>query len=393
VWKLLHIMVPGHNGNNPCPAIADPNVHCPASSRVASYHFETGNGRGNPYSITERSKIKDPPLSSLYLTTMSIEEPETPVRIGTGSFAVVYVISGGLIAFKEVSHTDNSEELHREYNTLCDVYLRCNTDFFAIPRAFAFSNPLTGDFSTTAPNPPSVTWPRRTTRPLVTPDLGACFQQPTYAMDRVHALPITVRRHLAKHYFPPNVSRGPALCRLYLGRNYTGAAPSRFFNTNNFPLDETRYTQLATLFEFLPPAADVARAMGDMLFRLHHLASVDARDIEFVLGGDGGAGFTFFIIDFNQAGLVVNSFCAFQFTTSQVRPWDRRPESIDQLVSAFFANDPYYPRPRASDPLYNDFKAGYLGSCGRENQALVVAFFDAIELTQAERDSGRAQDS
>lgn len=115
---------------------------------------------------------------------MSTEELETPVRIGAGSFAAVYVISGGLIAFKEVSHTDNSEELRREYHTLCNVYLRCNTDsFFAIPRAFAFSNPLTGDFSTTAPSPPSATWPQRATRPLVTPDLGACFQQPTYAMD------------------------------------------------------------------------------------------------------------------------------------------------------------------------------------------------------------------
>ena len=243
---------------------------------------------------------------------MSTEEPETPVRIGAGSFAVVYVISGGLIAFKEVSHTDNSEELRQEYYTLCNVYLQCDTDsFFAIPRALGFSNPLTGDFSTTTPNPTSATWPRTSRPPLVTPDMGACFQRPTYAMDRVHALPLTVRRHLAERYFPPKVSRGPALCRLYFGRDYTGAAPSRFFNTNNFPLDETRYTQMATLFEYLPPAADVARAIGDMLFRLHHLASVDARDVEFVLGGDGGAGFTFFVIDFNQAGVAVRSLCTF----------------------------------------------------------------------------------
>jgi len=229
---------------------------------------------------------------------MSTEEPETPVRIRVGNFAIVYVISGGLIAFKEVSHTDNSEELRWECNALCNIYLQCNTDsFFTIPRAFAFTL--------------CYNWPHRTARPLVTPDLGACFQQTTYAMDRVHALPTNVRRHLAERYFPPNVSRGPTLCRLYFGKDYTGAAPSRFFNTNNFPLDETRFTQLATLFEYLPPAADVARAMGDMLFRLHHLASVDARDVEFVLGGDGGAGFTFFVIDFNQAGAAVKFFPTF----------------------------------------------------------------------------------
>ena len=76
-----------------------------------------------------------------------------------------------------------------------------------------------------------------------------------------------------------------------------------------------------------------------------------------------------------------------------MRSWDKRPEFTDQLVSAFFANDPYYPRPRASNTLYSDFKAGYLGSCGRNSQALAAAFFDAIELTQAQRDGGRAQDS
>ena len=81
-----------------------------------------------------------------------------------------------------------------------------------------------------------------------------------------------------------------------------------------------------------------------------------------------------------------------QFTTPQVRPWDKHPESIDQLVSAFFANDPYYPRPHTSDALYNHFKTAYLDHCGGDNEALAAAFFDAIESTQAERDARRAQE-
>ena len=81
-----------------------------------------------------------------------------------------------------------------------------------------------------------------------------------------------------------------------------------------------------------------------------------------------------------------------QFTTSQVRPWDKRPESIDQLVSAFFANDPYYPRPRRSDTLYNHFKIAYLDACGGDSEALASAFFGAVELTQAQRDAKRTQD-
>jgi len=239
---------------------------------------------------------------------MSTEEVGSPVRLGAGSFATVYVISGGLIAFKEVAHTDNTEKLRQEYDTLDGIYLQCNTNsLFAVPRALAYFNPLTKDFSVIAPSSPSANR-FRTAGPLITPGVMARFQQPTYAMDRVHALPINARRHLAERYFPPQLSDGPALCRLYFGRDYTGAAPSRFVNTLNFPLDETRYTQLTTLFEFLPPAAEVARAIGSMLFCLHHRASVDARDVEFVLAGDGGAGFTFFLIDFNQASVVIKWF-------------------------------------------------------------------------------------
>ncbi len=36
---------------------------------------------------------------------------------------------------------------------------------------------------------------------------------------------------------------------------------------------------------------------------------------------------------------------------TQVRYWPKTVESIDALVSAFFANDPYYPRPRPSNRL------------------------------------------
>ena len=90
--------------------------------------------------------------------------------------------------------------------------------------------------------------------------------------------------------------------------------------------------------------------MGSMLSRLHHRASVDACDVEFVPGGDG------------------------------------------QLVSAFFANDPYYPHPRRSDTLYNHFKIAYLDACGGDSEALASAFFGAVELTQAQRDAKRTQD-
>ena len=56
------------------------------------------------------------------------------------------MVARGLIAFEEVPHTDNSEELRQEYNALCILYLQCNADSFTIPRAVPFSDQLAGFF-------------------------------------------------------------------------------------------------------------------------------------------------------------------------------------------------------------------------------------------------------
>lgn len=105
---------------------------------------------------------------------------------------------------------------------------------------------------------------------------------------------------LVASYFPPSYQNtGPSLCRLYFGTTYWDRAPSRFITTVNFPLEKDRCNVLANAFANLcplPVTADVARGMGEMLGHLHHTARVDARDMEFVLGGDGGDGCTYFII-------------------------------------------------------------------------------------------------
>ena len=74
----------------------------------------------------------------------------------------------------------------------------------------------------------------------------------------------------------------------------------------------------------------------------------------------------------------------------EMRVWSRKIEDIDQLVEAFFQNDPYYPRPRLSDPLYMDFRLGYIEAYpqdSKEAEELAVAFLGAIEREQAKRDS------
>ncbi|KAF9046826.1 hypothetical protein BDZ89DRAFT_1108647 [Hymenopellis radicata] len=297
------------------------------------------------------------------------EEPAEPICIGAGSFAEIYVISGGPIAYKQMFGSDGAA-LRFEYDALSVIYQRCHDSqsFFAIPRPFAFNDP-SGliAFHTTSPIP--LHRRPRPVRPIVNQALLSIFRSPVYAMDRVQALPPRASAKLTALYFPRTVETGPLLCRLYFGKTFTGARIPSFYNTQNFPLDEGRYNTLASLFPRLPSVTEVVQGMAEMLARLHYRASMDARDVEFVLGGDGGSGFTFFVIDFNQ-----------------VRYWPKTLERIDELVSAFFANDPYYPRPRPSDPLYVAFKEAYLAECTDDVADIGQAFIAAIEAEQVGRD-------
>jgi len=73
-----------------------------------------------------------------------------------------------------------------------------------------------------------------------------------------------------------------------------------------------------------------------------------------------------------------------------MRPWSRKKDEIHQLVEAFFINDPYYPRPRPEDSLYQKFCLGYLEVHSKESKeatALAEVFLRAIEAEQAKRDS------
>jgi hypothetical protein len=73
-----------------------------------------------------------------------------------------------------------------------------------------------------------------------------------------------------------------------------------------------------------------------------------------------------------------------------MRPWSREKNEIHQLVEAFFSNDPYYPRPRPEDPLYQKFRIGYLEVHSKESKEateLAEVFLRAIEAEQAKRDS------
>lgn len=58
--------------------------------------------------------------------------------------------------------------------------------------------------------------------------------------------------------------------------------------------------------------------MGEMLSLLHYKAWVDARDIEFALGGDGEAGFTFFMSR-NYGAITANRKLMYSLRTKYMR--------------------------------------------------------------------------
>ena len=121
-------------------------------------------------------------------------------------------------------------------------------------------------------------------------------------MSRVFVLPVDTGTQISAKFFPDSITTGPNLLRLYFGKTLVTNKRPRFINTNNFPMDSFRYEWLRTIVGemFLPSAEEVALEIGEMLGRIHWHGGYDGRDIEFVMGGDGLAGFKFYVIDFNQ---------------------------------------------------------------------------------------------
>ncbi|KAJ3505602.1 hypothetical protein NLJ89_g7331 [Agrocybe chaxingu] len=304
---------------------------------------------------------------------------DTPVCIGRGSFAEIYLVSAKLWVFKVVQNPQDADALVREYGACQMLFDRCNNDsFFAVPRALALNVPRGASkdpaFRMPPPWTPRLQSSRRAPRQIVIEEEFGHFDRAAYALDRVHDLPTAAKTYLRQSYFPQGVNIGPSLCRLYFGKEISlPSKPLRFVNSQNFPLDARRYQALYELFpQDLDPLEKVAEGMGEMLGRIHFCASYDGRDIEFVLGGNGYSSFSFWVIDFNQ-----------------MRKWTKEESDIEKLTSSFFSNDPYYPRPRPSDPLYIAFKTGYRLAVSVHLSPLADVFFTEIEAEQLRRDEKR----
>ena len=73
---------------------------------------------------------------------------------------------------------------------------------------------------------------------------------------------------------------------------------------------------------------------------------------------------------------------------SQMCTWklERNADEIQQLVDAFYSNDPYYPRrPNPNDPLYKEFSNGYLSAHPKEPRDTIDVGEDFLHVIENER--------
>lgn len=206
---------------------------------------------------------------------------------------------------------------------------------------------------------------------------------------RIPQLPRVLRHALIDLYCPENLREDvrsntinrDCLVRIYLGRrrNSNMPLPPNFSLRNyNLCLDQMLDLDL--------PVNEYATNIAETLAIIHWAAHVDAYDVEFVLGGEIGCAYTQQATDFfsqqihvlEQVELGSTSNVSLKQRTTRIWVLDfnlcsrwsqetllKRPEDlVNQLVLAFFENDPYYPLPEmAADvdrELWSTFSREYL---------------------------------
>jgi hypothetical protein len=155
-----------------------------------------------------------------------------------------------------------------------------------------------------------------------------------YSMARVLPLPREFRHQIVNAFAPAGVDKSVILGKLFIARLFLGrdddasrVVPCKSFSVYNFPLTSANCRDLQL------PVVDIAKEMGRAYAALHMVAGVDARDVKFVLGGQGrqsnsvGSGvgekmtshrLALAVIDFNR-----------------VQKWGKLSGDITGLVSAF----------------------------------------------------------
>lgn len=188
-----------------------------------------------------------------------------------------------------------------------------------------------------------------------------------------------------------SASNKDCLIRPYLGRRRTPRSHnlSRFapFSLRNFPL----HVDQMELLEI--PTSDMnqyARIMAEALAMMHWVAEIDGNDIEFVLAppssdspGEGttrpsGAG-----LKIQSEALKTHSVWILDFDLC--KPMEMNSKGVEQAATAFWRNDPFYPRPGKDllrdRSLWAVFREHYI----RTSEAYIDAAVDGPEEAEKRR--------
>jgi hypothetical protein len=212
-------------------------------------------------------------------------------------------------------------------------------------------------------------------------NLSACRSLIT---ERIPAFPKDVRDRIVDLFCPQplratikaNPPDADCLVRLYLGRRRWARTSSRFFSLRNYPLHIDQVESLQ-----LDPTG-YAQVMAEALAMMHWIAHVDANDVEFVLApprSDHGSQVVF-------ESKVLGSHVIWILDFDCCRNMSMDTAGLEQACTAFFKNDPFFPRPSsgnsADEALWVEFRKhfleksheilGYDGACSHLPGSLIT---------------------
>ena len=210
--------------------------------------------------------------------------------------------------------------------------------------------------------------------------------------ERIPPLPQPIRERLIVKYCPTALmdeikaskSNQSCLVRPYLGRRRHGAGrPKRFeaFSLKNFPLhlDQMEHLDL--------DIASYAEIMAEALAMMHWHGKIDANDVEFVLAPPRNLAHPQSLNGSESSFLGEHTMWMLDFDCCRSMSMDDR--GVTQAATAFFRNDPFYPRPSADGSrdrtLWEVFRRRYLQTSfdilvdDPQRLSLPEAFIEKIE--------------
>ncbi|KAG7005532.1 hypothetical protein G7Y79_00019g047120 [Physcia stellaris] len=368
------------------------------------------------YSISTRSVIStSSSFAQRYQKAAEDEELQKFKPIGAGSCGTVLEWTGTAQVVKLEKRTTMISESLKLWNDylmhtkILEAFTTVSKKNFdceiRVPRCYAYVNAADREW-----------WDNNSDR------FPQDLQQPTNGLftERILPVPAIMRQALIEEFCPEHLkgvakgdpSNKQCLVRLYLGKRLddqpSRSRPQRFFSLRNFNL---------TLDNMQKLTIDTSRfisSIAEALAIMHWVAKVDAADVEFVLGSAPSFAHITSTPTFEQLQkLPPNSSThrLHDFTHRTLHVWlldfnlckqlAMNDVGIQQAVKAFFANDPYYPRPhstRAEDRnLWNQFEHRYLAvSCTFIEPALLhlpQQFIQAVKHESSIREAKKAEAS